>query len=92
MKMICITCGKKIPEGRLKALPKTDTCIDCSTSGKKVAFKIIESKTEYSELEIVNADSNIANDFNRLKCKGFHATFMHQSPLVKNLKLNEYEL
>jgi len=27
---VCVTCGEDIKEGRLKALPHTDKCINCS--------------------------------------------------------------
>lgn len=51
--MNCINCGEKIPEGRLKALPKTKVCVKCSTSEKVAGFRLIEGKTEYSALQIV---------------------------------------
>jgi len=28
--MNCIRCGKRIPKGRLKAVPETELCVKCS--------------------------------------------------------------
>ena len=50
----CRCCGKEIPEGRLKALPKTITCTECSDTGKVAGFQMITGKTEYSELQLVD--------------------------------------
>ena len=52
----CIHCSCEIPEGRLKALPKTQTCTPCSQTGKVAGFQIITGKTEYSDLQIVPAE------------------------------------
>jgi hypothetical protein len=50
----CINCNKEIPEGRLKALPDTDTCVDCSDVDKVRGFRIISGKTTYTELQLVD--------------------------------------
>ncbi len=34
MTKICSGCGKDIPAGRLKALPNTRTCVECSSTDK----------------------------------------------------------
>jgi len=28
--MKCVRCGKRIPKGRLKAIPETELCVKCS--------------------------------------------------------------
>ena len=33
---ICLQCGKKIPEGRLRAIPSAVLCIDCKTENEKL--------------------------------------------------------
>ena len=30
----CLQCGKKIPEGRLRAIPEAVLCVDCKASGQ----------------------------------------------------------
>ena len=52
--MKCINCNQEITTGRIKALPKTKTCVECSSENKKKAFKVISGKTTYSELDIVD--------------------------------------
>jgi RNA polymerase-binding transcription factor DksA len=39
MKVYCGKCGAIIPEGRLKALPNTKSCIDCSNVKVKKAIQ-----------------------------------------------------
>ena len=58
MQKDCVKCGKPIPEGRLKALKgKTDTCTECSTTGKVAGHAMITGKTEYSALQIVDQET-----------------------------------
>jgi hypothetical protein len=54
--MQCIRCNKTIPELRLKALPNTKTCTDCSETQKVAGFPVISGKTTYSELQIVSSE------------------------------------
>ena len=56
IKRNCSGCGNPIPEGRLKALPNTQTCTACSGTGKVLGFPMITGKTEYSDLQIVTAE------------------------------------
>jgi len=53
----CKICGELIPEGRLKALPNTSTCVICSNSEKKVGFRVITGKNTYTELDIVDQET-----------------------------------
>jgi len=54
----CVSCDEPIPEGRLKALPKTQTCTGCSQTGRVAGHPIISGKTEYSALQIVSAETS----------------------------------
>lgn len=63
MERICIGCGNPIPSGRLKALPKTQTCTGCSNTDKVVGFQLITGKTEYADLLIT--DKKTAEDLNK---------------------------
>ena len=49
----CISCGKEIPELRIKALPNSKTCVACSDTARVAGFPLITNKTSYSELQIV---------------------------------------
>lgn len=55
--MHCKSCGNSIPEQRLKALPNTRTCIQCSGIERVAGFPIITTKTTYSEIQIVSQET-----------------------------------
>jgi hypothetical protein len=57
MEKLCKHCQQPIPEGRLKALPKTETCTPCSQTGKVAGHPLITGKTEYSALQIVSQET-----------------------------------
>ena len=54
--MVCIKCGKEIPELRLRALPSAKTCVECSGTARVAGFAIVSGKTTYSELQIVSQE------------------------------------
>ena len=51
--MDCIKCKEVIPVGRLKALPGTKVCVNCSDTQRWYFRNIISGKTTYSEAEII---------------------------------------
>ena len=51
--MNCIKCNTKINPLRIKALPDTKTCVNCSTTKAWYVRNIIAGKTEYAETEII---------------------------------------
>jgi len=57
MTKYCIKCGKQIPEGRVKAIHSVKTCVQCSNTEKVAGFRVIQGKTEYSQLQIVSQDT-----------------------------------
>jgi hypothetical protein len=62
----CKYCGEPIPEQRLKILPNTETCVKCSDVNKKKAFKVITSKTTYSELDTIDDNTyKVLKNFER---------------------------
>ena len=34
----CLQCGKKIPEGRLRAIPEAVLCVDCKSQNERGGF------------------------------------------------------
>jgi hypothetical protein len=70
MQRICKHCNNQIPEGRLKILPHTYTCVNCSTTGKVGCHTVISGKNTYSEIQIVDQETaaNLARMQSR---KGF---------------------
>jgi len=52
-RMECVKCKEDIPVGRLKALPGTKVCVNCSDTQRWYLRNIISGKTIYSEAEII---------------------------------------
>ena len=57
--MECVKCKEVIPVGRLKALPGTKVCVNCSDTQRWYLRNIISGKTTYSEAEIIK-DAELA--------------------------------
>ena len=53
----CKHCNNQIPEGRLKVLPYTQTCVNCSTTEKVGGHTVISGKNTYSEIQIVDQET-----------------------------------
>jgi len=55
----CIVCGQIIPEGRLKALPGVQTCVEHSTSSRKkgIVKTVGEGDHTYNDLDIVDEET-----------------------------------
>ena len=51
--MKCCKCAEKINPLRVKALPDTKVCVNCSTTKAWYVRNIISGKTEYAETEII---------------------------------------
>ena len=51
--MNCCKCSVEINPLRLKALPDTKTCVECSDVERNYVRTIISGKTTYSELEVI---------------------------------------
>jgi acetate kinase len=54
--MECVVCNKEIHPGRLKALPNTKTCVECSNIEKVAGFRIISGKNTYHEIQLVSQE------------------------------------
>ena len=57
--MKCIKCYENINPLRIKALPETKTCVNCSTASRWYVRNIISGKTSYAETEVIK-DSSLA--------------------------------
>ena len=67
--MVCCKCFNKIPRARLKALPNTKTCVNCSTTQAVYVRPVITGKTTYSELEVIK-DPEAAKKMREWDSKG----------------------
>ena len=51
----CKVCCEEIPEGRVKALPNVETCVEHSGAKKKKGLEtLIDGEYAYIDLEIAN--------------------------------------
>ncbi len=55
--MNCIKCQNSIPEARLKAIPSTRTCVNCSEVSRVGCHTIISGKNTYSEIQILDQET-----------------------------------
>ena len=63
--MQCSKCQAKIPAARLRALPNTRTCVECSNVERNYVRTIISGKTTYSEAEIIK-DPEVAKKLRKM--------------------------
>ena len=93
--MDCCKCYKPIPEARLKALPNTKTCIECSSVERDYVRTIISGKTTYSEVEVIK-NKDTKEYLRKLDSKGrqgfgsmlYRASKSIPEPKASNIKLN----
>lgn len=61
----CIKCAKEINPLRVKALPDTKVCVNCSSTKAWYVRNIISGKTEYAETEIIK-DADAASNIRKM--------------------------
>lgn len=89
--MNCIKCFCKIPEGRIKALPTTKTCVECSDVERDYVRTIISGKTTYSEVEVIK-NKDTKEYLKRLDAKGrtgFGSSLYRASRSIPETKASE---
>jgi len=67
--MKCSKCDEIIPKGRLKILPDTKECVECSSTEPNMVRTIITGKTTYSEIEVIK-NKETKEYLQRLEGKG----------------------
>ena len=77
----CIKCKIPIPEKRLKILPNTVTCVNCSTIGayKSVTITCGEGEDTWQEIKIM--DENEYNSYMDIEKK---VAEMNGIPIISN--------
>ena len=61
----CLKCCEEINPLRVKALPDTKVCVNCSTTKAWYVRNVIAGKTEYAETEIIK-DSASADTIRKM--------------------------
>lgn len=67
--MKCIKCEEKIPEGRLKALPGTKTCVNCSGARMKGAVTLMKGEGDHTWIETIHLDADEFDRYQELENK-----------------------
>jgi len=67
--MKCSKCDATIPKGRLKILPGTKECVQCSSEEQNMVRTVITGKTTYSEIEVIK-NKKTKEYLKRLEGKG----------------------
>ena len=67
--MKCVKCREDVPKARLRALPGTKTCVECSDVERNYVRTIISGKTTYSEIEVIK-NKDTKEYLKRLDAKG----------------------
>lgn len=63
----CKKCGNEIPEGRLKVLPNTTTCVKCSDVQAKVPVTVSIGKGDDNYNEIVILEREQFDEYKALE-------------------------
>ena len=90
----CCKCNQPIPKARVKALPNTRTCVECSAVERNYVRTIISGKTTYSEVEVIK-NKDTKEYLQRLDSKGrqgfgsmlYRASKNDPSPKASSLSL-----
>jgi len=62
---ICIKCKEVIHPLRVKALPNTKTCVDCSTTGAKRGVPMMFGEKDHTWTDMVIMDDDEFNRFEK---------------------------
>ena len=76
----CEVCDITIPEGRLKVIPFTTTCVSCSTEEKWSGGHVIHHKTG-NEVCVIK-DINVAKEFHKMSMRAGFGTMRGMKPGV----------
>lgn len=59
----CIKCGNEIPEGRIKILPNTKTCVKCSDVSPVKAITAQRGSGDHTFIETVIVEEELFNKY-----------------------------
>lgn len=65
--MNCIHCKNEINPLRLKALPNTRTCVDCSTTGAKRGVPVMHGKGDHTWTDLAIMEPEEYDKFQKFK-------------------------
>jgi hypothetical protein len=63
----CVYCKQEINPLRVKALPNTKTCVDCSTVGAKKGVSMVFGEKDHTWNDMIILDAQDADKLERMK-------------------------
>ncbi len=78
----CVYCKQEINPLRVKALPNTKTCVDCSTTGAKRGVPMMFGEKDHTWTDMVIMEPEEFNQFEILNT---------QQPILENLDASDEE-
>ncbi len=63
----CVYCKQEINPLRIKALPNTKTCVDCSTVGAKKGVSMVFGEKDHTWNDMIILDAQDADKLERMK-------------------------
>ena len=81
-------CGVEIPLGRIKALPNTTTCVNCSTVKAKrpVTVMLGDVKKDDTCIETIFLDSDVYDKYMEIESKLYKKQLLNPIPKTQNPK------
>lgn len=67
----CVYCKQEINPLRIKALPNTKTCVDCSTVGAKRGVSMVFGEKDHTWNDMIILDADDANRIENIKQPDF---------------------
>jgi hypothetical protein len=67
----CIKCKQEINPLRVKALPNTKTCVDCSTVGAKKGVSMVFGEKDHTWNDMIIVEPDEANKLENVKQSTF---------------------
>ena len=65
----CISCNQVIPSQRLKALPNTTRCVNCSTAQPKGGISITRGKGDHTYTETIIMEHDEYVEYKKMEAK-----------------------
>jgi hypothetical protein len=63
----CVYCKQEIHPLRVKALPNTKTCVDCSTVGAKKGMSMVFGEKDHTWNDMIIVEPDVANRIENTK-------------------------
>lgn len=81
---LCIKCKQEINPLRLKALPTTKTCVECSTTGAKRGVPMMFGKKDHTWTDMVIMEADEYDQFEKASKQKVIFDTLDKSEIIKD--------